>query len=187
MHVLFVCTGNICRSPMAEQLFRLRAREIGLTDVETFSAGTWATDGSPATDEAQQVLIGAGVDGGGSAHRSQTLTKEMVERADLVIAMTSVHLREISSIAPGSQGKVFLLKEITELGESEPDLRGLRAARRPEWRRALDLDDPMGFGIGTYRSCFREIAKGIDELLRRLAPTPDQPLPERRDRADRPP
>ena len=157
---------------MAEQLFRWRARELGFGDVETSSAGTWATDGSPATDEAQQVLIGAGVDGGGADHRSRTLTKEMVEEADLVVAMTSVHLREIGSIAPGSQGKVFLMKEIVELGDADCDLRGFLASQRPEWRRALDLDDPMGYGIGTYRSCFREISKGIDDLLRRLGAGP---------------
>ena len=167
MQVLFVCTGNICRSPMAEHLFRLRAKEAGL-DVETVSAGTWATDGTPATDEAQQVLVGAGVDGGGAVHRSQTLTKEMVERADAVVAMTSVHLREIESIAPGSKGKVFLMKELVELADGGPGLPGLLMAERPEWRRALDLDDPMGFGIGTYRSCFRDISTGIDELIRRL-------------------
>ena len=168
MRVLFVCTGNICRSPMAEQLLRLRAEEAGSSDIETVSAGTWATDGSPATDEALEVLAGAGCTAG-TEHRSQTLTIEMVESADVVVAMTSVHLREIESVAPGSKDKVFLMKELAELDGDGAGIEGLLAARRPEWRRALDLDDPMGFGIGTYRTCFAEISKGVDELVRRLS------------------
>jgi protein-tyrosine-phosphatase len=160
---------------MAEQLLRHRASEVGWDDLETSSAGTWATDGSPATDEACEVLAGAGVEGGGGAHRSQTLTREMVENADVVVAMTSVHLREIESVAPGSKGKVFLMKEIVELGDPGRGVDELLAATRPEWRRALDLDDPMGFGIGTYRSCFRDIGGGVEGLLSWLGPGTPEP------------
>jgi protein-tyrosine-phosphatase len=175
MRVLFVCTGNICRSPMAEQLLRHRAAEAGWGDLETYSAGTWATDGSPATEEAREVLLGAGVEGGGESHRSQTLTREMVEDSDVVVAMTSVHLREIESVAPGSKKKVFLMKEIAELGDPGRGVDELLAAGRPEWRRALDLDDPMGFGIGTYRSCFRDITTGVEGLVSWLGPGSVEP------------
>ena len=154
---------------MAEHLLRHRASEVGWDDLETSSAGTWATDGSPATDEACEVLAGAGVQGGGE-HRSRTLTPEMVEDADVVVAMTSVHLREIDSVAPGSKNKVFLMKEIAELGDPGRGVEELLAAARPEWRRALDLDDPMGFGIGTYRSCFRDITGGVEGLVTWLGP-----------------
>ena len=154
---------------MAEHLLRHRASEVGWDELETSSAGTWATDGSPATDEACEVLAGAGVQGG-EEHRSRTLTPEMVEDADVVVAMTSVHLREIDSVAPGYKGKVFLMKEIAELGGPGRGVEELLAATRPEWRRALDLDDPMGFGIGTYRNCFRDITGGVEGLVTWLGP-----------------
>ncbi|MGH2755656.1 MAG: hypothetical protein ACRDLB_14675 [Actinomycetota bacterium] len=178
MIVLFVCTGNICRSPMAEHLLRLRASELGWTDLEVHSAGTWATDGSPATEEAERVLVGAGISGGGAQHASRTLTRDMVDAADVIVAMTSVHLREIEEVAPGSSGKVFLLKEIAELSPGDRGIGGMLAARRPEWRRALDLDDPMGFGMGTYERCFADIRKGVDGLIRWLRPPGAAPTGE---------
>ena len=164
---------------MAEHLLRLRAKEFGWTDLEVVSAGTWATDGSPVTEEARQVLAAAGIAGGGTKHASRTLTPDMVEAADVVIAMTSVHLREIESVAPGSRRKVFLLKEIAELAPGDGGIDGMLAARRPDWRRALDLDDPLGFGRSTYERCFADIQRGIDGLVRRLGPPREPPAGHR--------
>jgi protein-tyrosine-phosphatase len=96
VRVLFVCTGNLCRSPMAAALLRaeLEAREV--EDVEVESAGTWAIDGSPATHDAIGTLAGLGIDLRG--HRSKHLSRSQLTRADLIVAMTTVHVREIAEV-----------------------------------------------------------------------------------------
>ena len=85
MRLLFVCTGNTCRSAIAEALARREAIERGLADVEVSSAGTSAWDGAPASDGALLVALERGLDI--STHRSQQLTRELVQSHDVVLVM----------------------------------------------------------------------------------------------------
>jgi len=175
MHVAFVCTGNICRSPMAEAVLRDRAPSRSL-DLTVTSSGTWAIDGNRATPDAVDVMRRRGVDLSG--HRSRSLDVRELRAADLVVAMTSVHLREIGEAAPDAIPKVVLMKELTELepGPLAPDtapserMEALLAARRPPWRRAFDLDDPMGLPIWVYDRCATEIEASVGRLLDLLSP-----------------
>lgn len=166
MRICFVCTGNICRSPMAEGLARVHP---GLGAAETVSAGTWATEGLPATPAA--VLAAAAYGADISGHRSRALSAAEVDAADLVVVMTSVHRAEVEALAPAQASKVVLLKELGGLAPpAGPDggpavrLAALRAAPRPPARRALDLDDPMGLPFPAYERAAREIAAGIEAL-----------------------
>ena len=165
MKVVFVCTGNLCRSPMAEGLFRAALGGRRCTDVETASSGTWAYAGSAPTPEAAKVAADLGADI--SSHESRPLTAREVEEADLVIAMTSVHLREIADIAPAARGKVLLMKELRELQPRPAVGAGLPAllnGHRPSWRRDLDLDDPIGLPLSAYRRCAGEIHEATQLL-----------------------
>jgi protein-tyrosine-phosphatase len=162
MRVLFVCTGNICRSPMAAGLFRFHLERAGCDGIEIASAGTWADAGNPATDPAQAVVAPRGVDL--SAHRSRPLTAEELAGADLVVAMTSVHLREVAQMAPEAAGKVLLLKALPEMAAGSRGLDGLLAAPRPPARRALDVDDPIGLPITAYERCAAELEAGVEAL-----------------------
>lgn len=165
--ILIVCTGNICRSPMAHALLEHRLNEASIDDVRVSSAGTWAGYSAPATAEAVDVLRGEGIDL--SAHGSTPLTEELLEEADVIVVMTSVHLNEIAKLSPESAKKTFLLKELTELQMEGSGVSGLLAARRPAARRDLDLDDPMGLPFGAYERAYREISAGIDALMRVLS------------------
>jgi protein arginine phosphatase len=173
-----VCTGNLCRSPMAEGLFRMALHDRRCTEVEVASAGTWAYVGSPATSEAAQVVAQRGADI--SEHRSRPLSKDEVDAADLVVVMTSVHKKEILDVAPAARDKMFLLKELGEISP-RPRLGGglssLWQGQRPSWRRELDLDDPIGLPLGAYKRCARLIHEGTELLANVLCGPPVPPDP----------
>jgi len=161
---------------MGEALLRHRLQERGCEDVEVASVGTWAYFGGKATAEAVATLRKRGVDLG--PHRSRAVEIEELRAADVIVAMTSVHVREITSLSPEVVDRIVLMKELREI-ESRPvapdatattRLSSLLGGKRPPARRDLDVDDPIGLPLSAYERTFREIEEGVDVLASVLCP-----------------
>jgi len=150
VNLLFVCSGNICRSPMAAEQMRHRVAVEGVTDWVIDSAGTLGIEGAPASPEAVETMKEVGLDLG--THRSQGIRVEHLERADLVLAMTHAHLMELASMFPRDATVRFVLRAFEHGAEPEPD--------------APDLADPIGKPLGFYRSQLPVIVRCVDHLLR---------------------
>jgi len=144
-NVLFVCTGNICRSPIAEGLFR---RLTGnQKNIEVASAGVHAVRGQPPSLYAVEVCAEEGTNIGDL--RSQPLTGMLVDQATHIFAMTGAHLETIQTLFPQSAEKTFLLREFEEPGTTV-------------WR---DVPDPIGLGREVYEDCARIIKNALPSVL----------------------
>lgn len=115
--VLTVCSGNICRSPLAEQV--LRARLSDLPGIDFSSAGTYAGEGDRMPDQAAALSVRFG--GDPSTHRARYFTEQIVGGADLVLAMSRSHRREIVELVPRKVGVTFTLREFARLSEGLDD------------------------------------------------------------------
>ena len=150
MNVLFVCSGNICRSPMAIEYFRHAVAREGLAGITIDSAGTLGIEGARASDEAIEAMAEIGVDL--SQHRSKGLTAEMFDVADIVVAMSHDHLVAMAHFFPEGHGERFLLRAFQASADPDPNPR--------------DLDDPIGSPVEVYRERLTQIRSAIDNLVR---------------------
>jgi protein-tyrosine-phosphatase len=152
MRILFVCTGNTCRSPMAAYLARNVAQRRGL-DWEVDSAGLYALPGLPMSEPAVTVLGRRGITGA-DGHAAKPVTPELVRNADLILAMTASHARELREQFPEAAGKVHVLGEFV---------------REEEACGPADLRDPFGGTDEDYEACAAALEQWLERLADRLA------------------
>jgi glycine hydroxymethyltransferase len=143
--ILFVCTGNVCRSPMAEGLFRHAIK--GDARYRVLSAGVGAVDGQPPSLHAVRALKELGIDI--SRQRSRMLTGELVLEADYIFGMTHGHVDAVTLLFPQAAEKTFLLREFDETLEIFEK----------------DISDPIGGSYEVYLNCRDQIEQGLASML----------------------
>jgi protein arginine phosphatase len=146
--ILFICTGNTCRSPMAEGLLKKLASG---KDIEVTSAGTSAYPGMPPTQEAVRIMLEEGIDI--TSHMSRALDGFLLEESDYVYVMTRGHLRHITDWFKSMKSKVQLLREYDYKKDDE---------------FYPDIPDPLGGSEDDYRKVINMLKRAITELEKKL-------------------
>jgi len=157
--ILFVCTGNTCRSAMAEGMFikYLKERTKDYSKFNIISAGISALPGINPTYEAISVMFEQGIDI--SQHHAQELQEELVKKADLILVMTNEHKEYIHKEFPFAQNKTFLLKKFTINNKSESNQNN---------DRNYEIIDPIGRKIEFYRIIARELKNNLEKILDKI-------------------
>lgn len=160
--IVFVCTGNTCRSPMAEALFKDIIKEKGgMDEFEVSSRGVYAFSGDPSSRQAIEVMKKEfGIDM--QQHRAKVLDGSDIIGAYLVLTMTMHHKDMILDIYPEASDKIYTIKEYAQVEDdtefdSDTDVEG-----------DTDISDPFGGDYQTYKDCALEIEELLIEVLNRI-------------------
>ncbi len=151
MKIMFICTGNICRSAMAHKLLEKKLKDNKINNVEVYSCGIYAYDGDIPTEEASEVMEEYGVDM--STHKATNIAHSKIKEMDLILCATMQHKNTIIRMYPELKDKLYTMKEYINDNNQPKD---------------LDIKDPWGYGIETYRFCASEIEQCIDKLIQKI-------------------
>lgn len=149
MKILFVCTGNTCRSAIAEWMFKKIVKDYGIKDVEISSCGVAGSNSYRVPEVILKKMMEMKIDVSG--HVSRPLSMEEIKNSDLILVMEKGHKKKVLEFFPGARNKVFLLKEyVGEEGE-------------------MEVFDPIGQADEVYISCIFEIKNCLEKLLKKIA------------------
>ena len=145
-NILFVCIGNICRSPFAQVLFTKLMRQEGHKGFHAESAGLLALPGNSATFLAQKVAVEHGVDLAG--HKAKRLSQKLVDWSELILVMEKSHKDELLADFPEAADKTFLMRRFARFGS-----------------RSRGIADPYGLQYDAYRFCYLDIEDAVSGIM----------------------
>ncbi|MEG2348717.1 MAG: low molecular weight protein arginine phosphatase [Clostridia bacterium] len=148
--IMFVCTGNICRSPMAQYYMQKKIKDLKKeNDFLISSCGTFAISGQAATSNAIIAMKQYNIDI--SKHRATNIHEIDIENYDLILCLTQEHKKNVAEIFPKVTDKLFTLKEYAFKNE-----------------KYIDIDDPWGLSLEVYKRSANEIVDGIDKIVEKM-------------------
>ena len=148
MKIMFICTGNICRSAMAHCMLE---DKLAGTEHEVYSCGTYAEDGSQSTFSAIEVMKEYELNL--KNHRATNIRNAKIEEMDLILCMTWSHKSMVTKMYPELNNKIYTFKEYVNFDETGKD---------------IDIKDPWGYDIEVYRFCAGEIENCMKKLLEKI-------------------
>ena len=151
MYIMFVCTGNTCRSAMAEGLAKKEIENKGL-DINVSSSGIFAMEGEHASYNSVAIMKEYDVDI--LMHKAMPIEKANIEKMDLILCATMSQKNQVIARYPDLKDKVYTMKEYAGLDKNGED---------------TDISDPWGYDINTFRICAAEISLCIDKIIEKIA------------------
>ena len=147
MKIMFICTGNICRSAMAEGMMKKLAKDNNL-DLDICSCGIYAEDGDYATYNA--VEAAKYYDVNIEEHRATNIRKSRIKEMDIILCATESHKQSVLHMYPELKEKVFTMKEYAKLDNNGKD---------------IDIKDPWGYDMNIYQNCAKEIEECNEKII----------------------
>ena len=151
MKIMFVCTGNICRSAMAEAMLKKMLEENKKENIEVYSCGISADDGDAPTQNAIDVMNEYEIDL--KKHRATNIRYSNIEKMDIILCATLSHKMFVIRLYPELKDKIFTLKEYVGIKDEV---------------YGIDIKDPWGYNLETYRQCAKEIENCLVKLLEKI-------------------
>lgn len=146
MNIMFICTGNICRSAMAHAMLEKKIKEIN-KDIEVYSCGIFAENGDISTNEAVQTMKEYDIDL--KKHKATNIQNSNIKEMDIILCATTAHKNNVINMYPELKEKIFTMKEYAG------------------YNNDLDIKDPWGYGIDVYKRCAKEIEECINKYIKK--------------------